>query len=201
VDCAMAGGGRIEELTNLWGERAPFAPPPPQAPPHTFCARAHGGDRLRVHVRGDEDLDALAGVVADGERDGLGRGRGLIQQRRVGGVHARHVRHLHARWASGSGKQAGEGRGDDWLAKPWCGYALSDCLTIVWKLSSDSRRPWLISAWYGVYDVYQPVAGQRTDGARSWKKGEEAQGRLPSFEGAPAAAGATNPGSPAGYAR
>jgi hypothetical protein len=29
-------------------------------------------------------------------------------------------------------------------------------LTIVWKLRSDSRRPWAISAWYGVYGVYQP---------------------------------------------
>ena len=27
--------------------------------------------------------------------------------------------------------------------------------TIVWKLSSASRRPWLISGWYGVYAVYQ----------------------------------------------
>ena len=27
-------------------------------------------------------------------------------------------------------------------------------LTIVWKLSRASRRPWLISAWYGVYAVY-----------------------------------------------
>ena len=25
----------------------------------------------------------------------------------------------------------------------------------VWKLSNASRRPWLISAWYGVYCVYQ----------------------------------------------
>ena len=29
-------------------------------------------------------------------------------------------------------------------------------LTIVWKLSSDSSRPCAISAWYGVYGVYQP---------------------------------------------
>ena len=28
--------------------------------------------------------------------------------------------------------------------------------TIVWKLNSASRRPWAISAWYGVYWVYQP---------------------------------------------
>ena len=28
--------------------------------------------------------------------------------------------------------------------------------TAVWKLSSASRRPCEISAWYGVYDVYQP---------------------------------------------
>ena len=28
--------------------------------------------------------------------------------------------------------------------------------TIVWKLSSASRRPCAISAWYGVYAVYQP---------------------------------------------
>ena len=28
-------------------------------------------------------------------------------------------------------------------------------LTIVWKLSSASRRPWEISGWYGVYAVYQ----------------------------------------------
>ena len=28
-------------------------------------------------------------------------------------------------------------------------------LTIVWKLSSASSRPWLISGWYGVYAVYQ----------------------------------------------
>ena len=28
--------------------------------------------------------------------------------------------------------------------------------TIVWKLRSDSRRPCAISAWYGVYGVYQP---------------------------------------------
>ena len=27
--------------------------------------------------------------------------------------------------------------------------------TIVWKLSSASSRPWLISGWYGVYAVYQ----------------------------------------------
>ena len=27
---------------------------------------------------------------------------------------------------------------------------------IVWKLSSASRRPCEISAWYGVYCVYQP---------------------------------------------
>ena len=29
-------------------------------------------------------------------------------------------------------------------------------LTIVWKFSSDSSRPCAISAWYGVYGVYQP---------------------------------------------
>ena len=29
-------------------------------------------------------------------------------------------------------------------------------VTIVWKFSSDSRRPCEISAWYGVYCVYQP---------------------------------------------
>ena len=29
-------------------------------------------------------------------------------------------------------------------------------LTIVWKFNSASRRPWEISAWYGVYCVYQP---------------------------------------------
>ena len=28
--------------------------------------------------------------------------------------------------------------------------------TMVWKLSSASSRPWAISAWYGVYCVYQP---------------------------------------------
>ena len=28
--------------------------------------------------------------------------------------------------------------------------------TIVWKLSSASSRPCAISAWYGVYAVYQP---------------------------------------------
>ena len=28
-------------------------------------------------------------------------------------------------------------------------------VTIVWKLSNASSRPWLISAWYGVYAVYQ----------------------------------------------
>jgi len=27
--------------------------------------------------------------------------------------------------------------------------------TTVWKLSSASRRPCAISAWYGVYGVYQ----------------------------------------------
>ena len=27
--------------------------------------------------------------------------------------------------------------------------------TIVWKFSSASSRPWLISGWYGVYAVYQ----------------------------------------------
>ncbi len=27
-------------------------------------------------------------------------------------------------------------------------------VTMVWKLSSASRRPWLISGWYGVYAVY-----------------------------------------------
>ena len=27
--------------------------------------------------------------------------------------------------------------------------------TMVWKLSSASSRPWLISGWYGVYAVYQ----------------------------------------------
>ena len=27
-------------------------------------------------------------------------------------------------------------------------------LTIVWKLRRASRRPWLISGWYGVYAVY-----------------------------------------------
>ena len=26
--------------------------------------------------------------------------------------------------------------------------------TIVWNIKSASRRPWLISAWYGVYCVY-----------------------------------------------
>ena len=26
--------------------------------------------------------------------------------------------------------------------------------TTVWKLSRASRRPWLISGWYGVYAVY-----------------------------------------------
>ena len=30
--------------------------------------------------------------------------------------------------------------------------------TIVWKFSSASRRPWEISAWYGVYAVYQPAS-------------------------------------------
>ena len=29
-------------------------------------------------------------------------------------------------------------------------------ITAVWKLSSASRRPCAISAWYGVYCVYQP---------------------------------------------
>ena len=28
-------------------------------------------------------------------------------------------------------------------------------LTIVWKLSNASSRPWEISGWYGVYAVYQ----------------------------------------------
>jgi hypothetical protein len=28
--------------------------------------------------------------------------------------------------------------------------------TMVWKLMRASRRPWAISAWYGVYAVYQP---------------------------------------------
>ena len=28
-------------------------------------------------------------------------------------------------------------------------------VTMVWKLSSASSRPWLISGWYGVYAVYQ----------------------------------------------
>ena len=28
-------------------------------------------------------------------------------------------------------------------------------MTIVWKSSSASSRPWLISGWYGVYAVYQ----------------------------------------------
>ena len=28
-------------------------------------------------------------------------------------------------------------------------------LTMVWKLRRASRRPWLISGWYGVYAVYQ----------------------------------------------
>ncbi len=28
--------------------------------------------------------------------------------------------------------------------------------TSVWKLNSASSRPWAISAWYGVYCVYQP---------------------------------------------
>ena len=29
-------------------------------------------------------------------------------------------------------------------------------ITIVWKFSSASSRPCAISAWYGVYAVYQP---------------------------------------------
>ena len=29
-------------------------------------------------------------------------------------------------------------------------------MTIVWKFSSASSRPCAISAWYGVYAVYQP---------------------------------------------
>ena len=29
-------------------------------------------------------------------------------------------------------------------------------MTIVWKFSSASSRPCAISAWYGVYGVYQP---------------------------------------------
>jgi hypothetical protein len=29
-------------------------------------------------------------------------------------------------------------------------------ITIVWKFSIASSRPWAISAWYGVYWVYQP---------------------------------------------
>ncbi len=29
-------------------------------------------------------------------------------------------------------------------------------VTIVWKLSKASKRPWAISAWYGVYAVYHP---------------------------------------------
>ena len=29
-------------------------------------------------------------------------------------------------------------------------------ITIVWKFKSASRRPCAISAWYGVYCVYQP---------------------------------------------
>ena len=28
--------------------------------------------------------------------------------------------------------------------------------TIVWKFNRASSRPWAISAWYGVYCVYQP---------------------------------------------
>ena len=28
-------------------------------------------------------------------------------------------------------------------------------VTMVWKFSSASSRPWLISGWYGVYAVYQ----------------------------------------------
>ncbi len=28
--------------------------------------------------------------------------------------------------------------------------------TMVWKSRRASSRPWLISGWYGVYDVYQP---------------------------------------------
>ena len=28
-------------------------------------------------------------------------------------------------------------------------------MTTVWNVSSASRRPWLISGWYGVYAVYQ----------------------------------------------
>ncbi len=28
-------------------------------------------------------------------------------------------------------------------------------VTMVWKLSNASRRPWEISGWYGVYAVYQ----------------------------------------------
>ena len=29
-------------------------------------------------------------------------------------------------------------------------------MTMVWKFSKASRRPWAISAWYGVYAVYHP---------------------------------------------
>ena len=41
-------------------------------------------------------------------------------------------------------------------ARRWRPAARSDRITIVWKLSSASSRPWAISAWYGVYCVYQP---------------------------------------------
>ena len=34
------------------------------------------------------------------------------------------------------------------------GNAVRSSIT-VWKLSSASSRPWLISGWYGVYAVYQ----------------------------------------------
>src|SRR5665648_509040 len=38
---------------------------------------------------------------------------------------------------------------------PALGSAVRSAIT-VWKSSSASSRPWLISGWYGVYDVYQP---------------------------------------------
>ena len=62
------------------------------ADPH--CTRADRLDRLRVHIVRDEEARALPAVLSVREVNGLRCGRGLIQQRRVGDVHAGHVSDL-----------------------------------------------------------------------------------------------------------
>ena len=56
-------------------------------------ARAHDVDRLRVRVGVDEEHVAPLGVDPVEHRHGLGRGRALVEERRIREIHRREVAH------------------------------------------------------------------------------------------------------------